>query len=255
MDKPIEYEQYDSRWKDIMYSNHNDARQTIGTSACGTTTMAMVIATLRDTYITPKEMSAWSVANGHRSYNAGTKWSFFSAMLKKYNIPYTKTSYFDKASEALKQNLMVITSAGRGIWTKEGHIFLAYGLMNNYTKVLIHDPNSEAPYKELANITNYRVECGQFWIIKEEWKMEIKDIQIKHAEKGMVEMQSVNVNDENFVRLRDTEKIAPIKVGWDGKNPTIKVLIQESGLDIKQLEDQIKALEDGFNVLKALLSI
>ncbi|MGI5927154.1 MAG: CHAP domain-containing protein [Thermacetogeniaceae bacterium] len=61
---------------------------------------------------------------------------------------------------------------------------------------------------------------------KEE-EVEIKQIDIKHSEKGVVKINSVNVNGENYIRLRDTEKIAPIAVGWDGKNPTVTVNYKE----------------------------
>ena len=61
---------------------------------------------------------------------------------------------------------------------------------------------------------------------KEE-EVEIKQIDIKHSEKGIVKINSVNVNGENYIRLRDTEKIAPIAVGWDGKNPTVTVNYKE----------------------------
>lgn len=57
---------------------------------------------------------------------------------------------------------------------------------------------------------------------KEE-EVEIKQIEIKHSEKGIVKLSAVNVNGENYIRLRDAEKFAPIEVGWDGKNPTVKV--------------------------------
>ena len=53
--------------------------------------------------------------------------------------------------------------------------------------------------------------------------MEIKTIEVKHSELGMVELQSVNVKGENFVRLRDMEKIAPIDVDWNGEYPTVKM--------------------------------
>lgn len=57
----------------------------------------------------------------------------------------------------------------------------------------------------------------------EEEEVEIKEIKIKHSEKGIVTLNAVNVNGENYVRLRDTELIAPVEIGWDGKYPTVKV--------------------------------
>ena len=42
--RPINYEQTDKRWANVMYSNHNDKAQTIGTSGCSSTCATMVIS-------------------------------------------------------------------------------------------------------------------------------------------------------------------------------------------------------------------
>lgn len=228
MEKPIEYEQYDPRWKNIMYSAIDDKSQTIGTAGCGPACAAMVVATLRkgETIITPVHACAYAVAKGFRSENNGTGWGFFEKFLGEYSIPCEQVGEesLSKVLTALKNGYMVIAVAGKGIWTTGGHFILAYGLSADGSKVYINDPNSEAGYRELANIPNFKNECIRFWIIEEEWNMpEIKNLQVVHSEKGLVEMKSVNVNGENYVRLRDTELIAPIEVGWNGKNPTVKV--------------------------------
>lgn len=225
MDKPIEYEQYSTRWKNISYTITGNSRQTIGTSGCGPSSAAMVIATLRDKKITPKETCKYATEKGYRTINSGTAHAFFPSIMKKYDIPCYKTYDFAKVMSALKKNYMVIAAAGIGIWTRGGHIILAYGIKDN--KVLINDPNSEAGHRELANQSNFKNECSPFWVIEEEWREEdmpeIKTIIVKHQSLGDVKLQTVNINGENFARLRDMEKIAPIDIGWDGKNPTVKM--------------------------------
>lgn len=232
-----------------MYSATNNKSQTIGASGCGTTSAAMVIAELRDSKVTPKETSAWSVANGYRSINSGTEWSFFPAIMKKYNIPCRQTALSSEAITALKKGYMVICTAGKGIWTNSGHVMLAYGLSADGSKVLINDPNSEATNREIANLSNFRTEMRQYWIIEEEWNVEIKNIQVVHSSKGTVDMKSVNVGGENFVRLRDTALIAPIEIGWNGKNPTVKILVTDN----TQVKTQITALETALLKLKSLV--
>lgn len=230
MEKPIEYEQTDARWRNVLYTVTGNARQTIGTAGCGTTAAAMVISTLRDKTINPYVTSAWSVKNGYRTNNDGTSWAFFPAIMRKYDIPCISTASANNAIAALRKGYLVIAAAGRGIWTTGGHIILAYGLSKDEKKVYIHDPNSEAPHRELANIANFRSECVHFWIIEEKWreeKVDIKTIKVNHKELGMVEMRAVNVGGENYVRLRDVEKISPIVVDWDGKNPTVKSNIKQ----------------------------
>ena len=77
MQTPVEYEQTDARWRNIMYSGTNNSRETIGTDGCGPTCAAMVVATLRDKKVTPKEAAQWSMRNGCVSPNDGTYWSYF----------------------------------------------------------------------------------------------------------------------------------------------------------------------------------
>ena len=221
MDKPIEYEQTDPRWRNVMYSSTGNRYQTIGTDGCGPTCAAMVVATLRNKNITPIQAADWSVNHGYLSPNDGTYWSYFHAYLGQYNIKVTQTSYGDRAEVALKNNRMVITSMGKGLWTTGGHFILAYGL--NGSKVKIHDPNSEASYRELGDLSRYKKEAVQYWIIEEAWKVETKKVQIWDEDRQkMIEAEGILVDDTNYVKLRETEKMFPVTIGWNGKTPTIK---------------------------------
>ena len=222
MTSPVEYEQTDSRWRNIMYSSIGNRADTIGNSGCGPTCAAMVVATLRNNGVTPPAAAKWAVDHGYLSAHDGTYWSFFAQYLGLFRIPCTQTNSVEMAIAALKKDYMVITSVGKGIWTTGGHFILAYGIKGD--KVLVHDPNSEATYRELANLSNYRREAVQFWIITEDWKMEIKKLAVKSLDTGsMVTVDAINVDGTNYVKLRDLEKIAPIAIGWDGKNPTFNL--------------------------------
>lgn len=59
---------------------------------------------------------------------------------------------------------------------------------------------------------------------KEEEEVEIKTIQVKDLSNGeMIPVQAVNVEGNNYVKLRDMEKLVEgVQIGWDGKNPTIE---------------------------------
>lgn len=220
MDKPVEYEQTDPRWRNVMYSSTGNRYQTIGTDGCGPTCAAMVVATLRDKKVTPVQAADWSVSHGYLSPNDGTYWSYFHAYLEKYNIKVTQTSQASKAEAALRNNRMVITSMGRGQWTTGGHFILAYGISGN--KVLIHDPNSEASYREQGDLYRYKNEAVQFWIVEEAWKVDVKNLEIKDLDRNKrVAVAAVNIDDTNYVKLRDLEKLAPVVIGYDGV-PTIK---------------------------------
>lgn len=221
MDKPVEYEQTDSRWRNVMYSSTGNRYQTIGTDGCGPTCAAMVVATLRNTTpkVTPEQAADWSVSHGYLSPNDGTYWSYFHAYLEKYKIKVTQTSQASRAETALRNNRMVITSMGRGQWTTGGHFILAYGI--NGSKVLIHDPNSEASYREQGDLYKYKNEAVQFWIIEEAWKVDIRKIELVSKDtNATVTVNAILYNGENYIRLRDVPEIAPLAIGYENGKPT-----------------------------------
>lgn len=223
MNVPIEYEQTDSRWRNIMYSPIGNSNDTIGNSGCGPTCAAMVVATLRNKNVTPVEAAKWALAKGYVSPYDGTYWGFFKAYLAANGIECQQLpkSEADQAIAALRKDRMVITSMGRGNWTSVGHFILAYGIQDN--KVKIHDPNSEAPYRELGDLNAYKTEAAQFWIIPEVWKVNISTLKIKDLDnKKEVNVSAVNIDGNNFVRLRDFEKLAKVKIGNEGAIPTIQ---------------------------------
>lgn len=223
---PVEYEQTDSRWRDIPYTITRAKNQTIGISGCGPTAAAMVVATLRDKSVTPKEACAWAVDHGYRTKNDGTYWGFFSVYLSKFNIKCTQITNSADAIAALKKGKMVITTVGKSIWTSGGHFFLAYGLSGN--KVKIHDPNSEAPYRELAQLSQYQAAFRQGWIIEEEWDVEKKNLEIYNLDtKNKIAVEAIYMDGANYIKLRDCEKLFPCAVGWNGKEPTVKLNYKE----------------------------
>jgi hypothetical protein len=81
-DNVVYYCQTDPSWSEIMYSSTDNVEQTIGSSGCGTTSMAMAISSLTETTVTPIIMSSFSVDNDYRTKNKGTSWGFFAAAAK-----------------------------------------------------------------------------------------------------------------------------------------------------------------------------
>ena len=71
MKQPVNYKQFDKRWKNVSYSTVGEST-TIGRAVCGTTCSAMVIATLKDKSVTPVTTSKWSVLNGYKYKGGGT---------------------------------------------------------------------------------------------------------------------------------------------------------------------------------------
>lgn len=150
MVKPISYLQTDPRWKNHNYSSKGETKN-IGSSGCGPTAAAMVIATLKDKSVTPIITAEWSMSHGYKALNQGTFYTYFVPQMSVYGIAckrlntsnlYGKSSSsaHTEALNALKNGDWVIACMGKGNWTSSGHFILLYGYENGY--VYINDPAS-----------------------------------------------------------------------------------------------------------------
>lgn len=148
--KPISYLQTDPKWKNHNYSAKGESK-TIGSSGCGVTVAAMVIATLKDKNVTPVTTAEWSMLHGYKALNQGTYYTYFVPQFSQYGITckrlnqsnlYGKSSStaHTEALNALKNGNWVIACMGKGHWTKAGHFILLYKYENGY--VHINDPAS-----------------------------------------------------------------------------------------------------------------
>lgn len=118
--QPVDYKQYDSKWGSIVYTQNNtySKNQTIKSSGCGTTAAADIIATWWDKSVTPKETSAWSVANGFRTKNSGTAWDYFKWVANKYGASkFVQTSSFATMQGCLADGGYVVVSFRSSKWT------------------------------------------------------------------------------------------------------------------------------------------
>ena len=150
--KPVSSLQTDPKWKSHNYSAKGESK-TIGSSGCGVTTAAMIIATLKDKSVTPVITAEWSMAHGYKALNQGTYYTYFVPQLSEYGITckrlntsnlYGKSSStaHTEALNALKNGNWVIACMGKGNWTSAGHFILLYKYENGY--VYINDPASTA---------------------------------------------------------------------------------------------------------------
>lgn len=172
MRKPVDYKQYDSRWANVMYNCPGNANDTIKIAGCGPTCTAMVVASLKDSKVTPVEACAWAKAHGYRVVG-GTANSYFVAYLKAYGI---NCEYFDEwtyhnrnhenheiVKKALKAGNWVIANPGPGRWTRSGHFILAYGYQDGY--VYINDPASTASNRLKARWDDFIYDMKCYWIV------------------------------------------------------------------------------------------
>ena len=127
------YIQWDNRWA---YQELSDIN--IGVAGCGPTSMAMVLARLRnDPSITPK-----TIGEDAKEYmvEEGIAWSFFTDEANKYGYKCEDLEKDkQKMIEALKEGPLIV-SVERGYFTLAGHIFVIDSYKDG--KFIINDPNS-----------------------------------------------------------------------------------------------------------------
>lgn len=161
--EPVDYKQYDSRWKNIMYSATNSKSQTIGSSGCGPTSMADIMACWIDKNITPVEMCQYALKKGYRTKNDGTAWAYFKSVANAYSqgfSSFVQTKSLSTLKAALANGAFAVCSMGPGYWTKGGHYICVYKMDNTY--VYAKDPASSSRKKQ--KISAFEDQRKQFFI-------------------------------------------------------------------------------------------
>ena len=120
--------QDDSQWGFEPYTITCNKTQTIATSGCGPTAMAMVLNYYIDNSITPLQTSIYALKNNHRTKYKGTSWSYFEDMANEYHLEFLQTSSSIEALEWMnsQENPLIICSMGPGLWAKDGHFILLW---------------------------------------------------------------------------------------------------------------------------------
>lgn len=160
---PVDYKQYDSRWKKIKYTITGSSKQTIGSSGCGPTSMADIMATWVDKKITPVEMCQYALKKGYRTKNSGTAWGFYKSIANAYPqgfSKFTQTKSLATLKAALAQGAFAVASMGPGYWTSGGHFICVYKMDNTY--VYAKDPASSTRKKQ--KISAFESQRKQFFI-------------------------------------------------------------------------------------------
>ncbi|HSA84481.1 MAG TPA: C39 family peptidase [Patescibacteria group bacterium] len=132
------YKQWDSRWGRIPYGNCGDG-STLASSACGSTSLAMVISYHLGREVLPPETSQKAVANGWRPCGNGTAWAAMTGMPPLYGLRGKAISW-NEAKTYLSLGIPIIQSHGRGLFTSEGHFVVVTGKLSN-GKYAINDPD------------------------------------------------------------------------------------------------------------------
>ena len=145
--QPVDYKQYDSKWKKILYTITGNKSQTIGSSGCGPTSMADIQATWVDKNVTPVEMCDYALKHGYRTTNSGTAWGFFKSIADAFGYKdFVQTKSMSSARNAIKNGAFVVASMGPGYWTSGGHYICLWKTDDTY--MYANDPASSSRKKQ-----------------------------------------------------------------------------------------------------------
>ena len=229
----VHYLQWDKRWKNIMYSNHGDKKQTIGNSGCGPSAVAQVVAQWVDPNLTPVEMCQLALDNGYRTKNSGTNGAFCEFIADKYPEieKCTRTKSVKTIKNALQKGALVITCMNSNcdhFWTTGGHYVTAVGY-DDKGYIYAADPNkSSCPRKQKdADFENCLKQAWILWPAKKEEETHDPFERVddgKAQERGTaiidVSKWQPSINYDKFIK--DTALII-LRVGRRGTGGSVKI--------------------------------
>jgi len=138
--------QTDKDWADVAYPYGSDYSRTMSSSACGPTSMSIILSSWLHREILPTEIAQYSVKNGHRA-SSGTSASLFLAAANAYDMPKPVTVYGSDINEVyagvLNNGNMAIANMRYGHFTHGGHYIALVGAkeINGKQYFLVADPN------------------------------------------------------------------------------------------------------------------
>ena len=160
------YNQGSNPWGPLPYTAIGDSSQTIKSSGCGPTSMAMILRSYGANY-DPSTAATHSLNNGFRTAHDGTSWGFFKSIGNQEGLDVTQFKDSNIALSYLDKKIPVIATMGPGDFTKSGHFVVLAGKKND--QLMINDPASTDrtgklwPYEKLSQAT-------QFWAITKDGK-------------------------------------------------------------------------------------
>jgi len=246
--KPISYLQTDPKWKNHNYSAKGE-KKTIGSSGCGVTASAMVIATLKDKSVTPVTTAEWSMGHGYKALNQGTYYSYFVPQFSVYGIDcrmLNQTNLYGKSSSAahtealnaLKKGNWVIACMGKGNWTSSGHFILLYKYENGY--VYINDPASVNAARTKNTWTLFSRQVKYMWVITVPDSLKIKTpVNSIHNIMGKI-TNCTNLNMRKTPQVQGNNVVKVLN-----RNDEVYVLSEENGWYQIKTKDNIVGYVSG----------
>lgn len=128
----VYYNQGDQQW-------NNDGLP-IALAGCGPSSLAMIIATLKDKSVTPVVTAKYLQSIGSWDSN-GLQWHGIPTIAKKYNLEYTDLGTdWEAAKKSLREGkLIMISGQGPSPFTSGGHLIVGRGITED-GKIIIANP-------------------------------------------------------------------------------------------------------------------
>ena len=163
----VYFNQTDSAWNQNGYQ--------IASAGCGPTSMAVVISSLTDEWVTPVDATVWAYEHGYYS-SAGSAHALIPAMAEAYglNCKGVGTDYAS-IKKALKKGKPVVALMGPGYFTRKGHFMVLIDI-DDSDNVTVADVGSRtrSAYKyALSDIISQSKSAsagGPFWVISKQKK-------------------------------------------------------------------------------------
>lgn len=146
---------FQTNYKDVAYCPGSSDNGTISNYGCLPTSYAMVVASLRDSSVTPATI-ANLICNDYRNYKvdgSGSNSAIFSNtdFLSKYNLTSQKITgktvdeYAEIITSELKNNKMIIVNVLGGVYntSNKGHYVVLAGITSD-NKIIVYDPSGES---------------------------------------------------------------------------------------------------------------
>lgn len=140
----VYYSQCDPKWANDAYG---DPGETICSSGCGPTSVAMVVATMINSAITPVQTAALSMSTGGWESGAGTTWAFLASGPENYGLSAESLGTNMNAAISVLESGGLVIAAGTGAvpFTTAGHIIVLRGIDTN-GDIIVGDPDTEASH-------------------------------------------------------------------------------------------------------------
>ncbi len=154
---PLLY-QWDERWGYGKYGTSN-----IAISGCGPTSLAMVIAYLKnDNTITPYKIAKLAEEKGFYKENSGTTWDLMRKGPASYGVKVKEIALSKNVIyNALKNGHPIICNMRKGDFTINGHYLVLSSIVDD--KIKINDPNSKERSSMLWEYDRIKSQIKNLW--------------------------------------------------------------------------------------------